>query len=193
MQLKKYVVSLLAVALSTAAFALPAPANEDQTAEFMQQYTAQMEDLNKAFEQTLLPPLKRMLPVIKEIQANGGENITEKQEKDIANYADQMDAALDKIVNPLMAELSDDECNQIMKEQVVAMLQMQFMQKQITASDYEQAVNQVEQQTFTKQDYSDYLKSSAMGMALGHFIQANLLTEEEQVLINYLFQAEPEQ
>ena len=53
MQLKKYVVSLLAVALSTAAFALPSPLPlpDQSNTNIMEEYLAQLQEQANAFNQ----------------------------------------------------------------------------------------------------------------------------------------------
>ena len=95
MQLKKLAVTLLAVAVASVSFALPSPQDVNPVADdALQQYAAQMEELNKTFDKTILPPLKGLLGTAKEFAESEAENPTPAQEKQLENYQNQLLDAL---------------------------------------------------------------------------------------------------
>ena len=174
MQLKKWFVSLLAVVVASVSFALPATLEENSpAADAMQQYAAQMEELNRTFDQTVLPPLKGMITVVKEFGESGAEDLTPTQEKQLETYRDQLSAALEVIVNPIVEQVDVNEFNQQMKQMLASL-------------------GQPTDQEFTKQDLSDQLMPMMVITSLDHFAQTGKLSQEEVEIALLLFLPEEE-
>lgn len=174
MQLRKWFVSLLTVAVASVSFALPATLEENSpAADVMQQYAAQMEELNRTFDQTVLPPLKGLITVIKEFDESGAEDLTSAQEQQLETYRDQLSAALEVIVNPILEQIDINEFNQEMKQWLASL-------------------GQPTGQEFTTQDLSDQLMLMMVITSLDHFAQTGALGEEEIKIALLLFLPEEE-
>ena len=169
MKLKKLLVTLLAVAVVSVSFALPSPQDVNPVADdVMQQYAAQVEELNKTFDETVLPPLKGLLTIAQEVLESGAEDPTPAQENQLNNYQDQLLTALDKITAPILAQIDINEYNQQMKQMLSQM-------------------GQTMDQNFTKEDLSNQMAAMVLLSALGHFAETNALTQEELELAAVIF------
>lgn len=169
MQLKKLAVTLLAVAVASVSFALPSPQDVNPVADdALQQYAAQMEELNKTFDKTILPPLKGLLGTAKEFAESEAENPTPAQEKQLENYQNQLLDALNQIVDPIIEQIDINEYNQQMKQMLSLM-------------------GQTMDQEFTREDLSDQMSLIALLSAINHFAESGALTEEELELAAIIF------
>ena len=79
MNLKKYVTATVAVCISVCAFALPAPQDQDPVTPLLQQYAAQMQELQKSFDQKLFPVLKNLAVFALQVQAAGQSDLDPDQ------------------------------------------------------------------------------------------------------------------
>lgn len=173
MNIKKYVLAITAAALSVSAFAYPAPQDEDATQQLLQQYTAQMQELQKSFDKNLLPPIKATAQLALEVQDANQEELTAQQEKQLEEYGKQLDTALTKLVAPALKDVDMGQVNE--------------QAKQIA-----KAYNLPEQEV-TLENLTDLMKGMYLMSAISYFEQTKKLTQEEvAVLAEILFPQEEE-
>ncbi len=112
MTLKKWLISMVTVALASAAFAFPAPPDDtDPLAQAMEQYTAQIEQMNKTFDQKVLPPLKGLLKIAEEFGNSTQTELTPEQEQAWNQHQAAITKALTDLVTPVV-EQADYEAGQ---------------------------------------------------------------------------------
>ncbi len=168
MTLKKMLVSLLVLMVTSVGFALPTPPDDnDPMAQALQQYAAQVEEMNQKFDQLVLPPLKGMLQIAKEFGNTTQDDLTPAQEQAWSQYQGALMQALTDIVAPLVEQADMQQVNDMLKQV-------------FTAAG--QPVREV-----TKQEFADMLMGMTALGALGHFQETNKLTEEEFELAMLLF------
>lgn len=172
MQLKKWFVSLLAVAVASVSFALPAPIeNNDPAANLFEQYMPQIEEMNKMFDSKILPPLKEMLKLAQEVASSDQTELTAQQEKTWNTNQEQVLKALRDFVEPSVQE--------------VDLAQFSKMLKQLGAMEQSAA-------DLTQEDFVNMMMSMTALSAIMHFEMEGLLTPEEIELANVLFFSDAE-
>ena len=143
-------------------------------AEAMQQYTAQIKQMEATFDQAVLPPLKGLLKVASDFGNSGQENPSAEQEKDFETYQVKFVNALLDIVNQIVEKTDIDQFNAMLKE-------------------YSQMAGQPIPQEFSKEDLTDVMAAMVALTALGHFEQTHALTEEElELAVALIFPQEAE-
>ena len=150
MQLKKYVVSLLAVALSTAAFALPSPLplpDQADTNKAVEEYLAQLAQVQ---DQVVLPALKG---IAQEVGNKNLDDLTEAQQEKVLEYAEQFYNKLDEGLNEELKAKTDFECDLLVKNYYIQQLKQTLEAKQITADEYKAMEADLQKTTFSKEDY----------------------------------------
>ncbi len=167
MNLKKHVTAVLAVFISLGAFAYPAPQDDDPVTPLLQQYTAQVQELQKAFDKQLLPPLKSIAGVALEVQAANPVVPSFAQTQAIETASNQLSEALTALVNPILKEVDVNAFNEQYKQ---------------TAQAYG-----LPTQEFTLQDITDMFKGMYLISALGYFEQTKKLNEQELTVLAEIF------
>lgn len=166
--MKKMFVAFVALLVSTVAFSLPTPPDDnDPMAEALKQYAAQVEELNQKFDQMVLPPLKGMLQIAKEFGNSTQENLTPEQEQSLDKSQSQLMEALTSIVTPIVAEVNMDELNAQLK---------QFS-----------AITGQAAQEISKEDFTNLMLGMTLLQAINHFAQNNLITQEDVEILGALF------
>lgn len=167
MNIKKWFVTVVAVLVSTAAFALPTPPDDDDPmAQALAQYTAQIAEMNKTFDRTILPPLKTILNLAQEIGASE-QDPTPEQEQALAQAQTKLLGALQDFVLPAMAELDMNAVNEQLN--------------QFLAQAGQPA------QELSREDFANLMVAMTTLTAINHFVQDKLLTQEEAELAMMLF------
>ena len=147
MQLKKYVVSLLAVALSTAAFALPSPLplpDQADTNKAVEEYLAQLAQVQEqanAFNQVVLPALKG---IAQEVGNKNLDDLTEAQQEKVLEYVGQLENKLDEEVEAAIKNTTEEQLYQLVVDSHIQPYQQAFIAHQITAYQYEEARKNVD-------------------------------------------------
>ncbi len=173
MKVKKYFLTLMATILSVGAFAYPAVPDEDPTAQLLQQYTAQMQELQKSLEKEILPPLKQIAQLGMQVQQSAQTELTPQQEQLFNTYITQLDANLTKLVAPALKDLDVGQFNE------------QYAQM---AQTYGLPAHQ-----FTLPEITENMKGMYLVSALGIFEQTQKLTADElTVLVEIFFPQEEE-
>lgn len=167
MNIKKYITTVVAVLISVCAFAYPAPQDEDPVTPLLQQYTAQIQALQKEFEQKLLPSVKNLATFALQIQTAEQTELSFQQEALLEKHILQLDKALTDMVAPSLKDLD------------VAAFNEQY--KQIT-----QAYGAPTQE-FTLQDISELFKGIYLVSALGYFEQTKKLNNDELAVLAEIF------
>ena len=167
MNLKKYVLAVLAAALSMGAFAYPAPQEEEPVTDLLQRYTAQMQQLQKTFEKELLPPVKATAQLALKVQASNQTELTPEQENLFDQYTKQLDGVLSKLVAHALKE--------------VDMAQLNEQYKQM-AKTYNFPFQQL-----TLQDVANLMKGMYLMSAISYFEQSKKLSQDEVVVLAELF------
>jgi len=167
MNYKKHFTSVLAVFISVCAFAYPAPSDENHMNPFLQQYAAQQQELQKEFEQKLLPPIKDILSLASQVQTEGQAELSAEQGSLLEKYALQLDKNLTDIVAPALKDLDLKQFN----EKYAQMAKIYGLPEQ----------------TFTLQDVEDLLKGMYLVSALSYFEQAQKLNTDELALLTEIF------
>ena len=164
--MKKMFVAFVALLVSTVAFSLPTPPDDnDPMAEALKQYAAQVDELNKKLEQTILPPLKEVLQVAKDSRSQ--DFLTPEQEQSLDKSQSQLMEALTSIVTPIVAEVNMDELNAQLK---------QFS-----------AITGQAAQEISKEDFTNLMLGMTLLQAINHFAQNNLITQEDVEILGALF------
>jgi uncharacterized protein (DUF2342 family) len=144
MQLKKWFVSLLAIVVSTAVFALPVPSDDEDMEQVAQQITSAIQNKDK----------------------------------------DSIETALNKLVDSKICKLTDEQCDEMIKEDMKQLLQLSFLGGAMDAATYEQAIAELAKETFTKKDYTQYytqpIKETILSMAWVYLKQSQEITEEQE-------------
>lgn len=168
MTLKKLLVSLLALMVTSVGFALPTPPDDnDPMAEALKQYAAQVDELNQKFDQMVLPPLKGMLQIAKEFGNTTQDELSPEQEQGWNQHQTALMQAFTDIVAPMVEQADMQQVNDMFKQMFSAA---------------GQPVREI-----TKQELTDMLIGMTALGALGHFQEAKKLTEEEVELAKLLF------
>ncbi len=175
MNLKKSLLSVLAVLLSAGAFAYPAPQEQDPVTPLLQQYAAQVEELQKTFDQKLLPSFKTIASLALQVQAAGQTDLTPDQTALFEKYMLALDKALTDVAAPALKDLDINQFNE------------QYAQ---VAKTYGAPAH-----PFTLQEVTDLFKGMYLVFALGHFEQTQKLTTDELTVLMEIFfpQAEEEE
>ena len=174
MNYKKYLTSVLAVCISVCAFAYPAPQEDDPVTPILQQYTAQIQELQKEFDKKLLPSFKSISALALQVQTSGQTEVSPAQEALLEKHMLQLDKGLSELVAPALTNLDLAQFNE------------QYAQMAKTYG--------LPAQTFTLQDVADLFKGMYLVAALGYFEQTNKLTPDElTVLMEIFLPAEEEQ
>lgn len=174
MNIKKYLLTLAVAALSLGAFAYPAPQEEDPAAQLLEQYTAQMQELQKSFDKDLLAPLKAITGLALQAQEQGQTELTPQQEELFTQYTEKLDAALTKLVTPALKDIDMAQFNQQYKQ---------------AAQTYG-----LPAQEFTTQQVAELLKALYLMSAVAYFEQNKKLTQDEAAVIaEILFSQEEEE
>ncbi len=174
MNVKKYVLAFIATVLSTSIFAYPAVQEEDPAAQLLQQYAAQMQELQKSFEKELLPPLKQIAQLGLQVQQSGQQELTAEQEQLFNTYTTRLDAGLTKLVTPTLKDFNLAQFNE------------QYAQMAKTHG--------LPAQQFTLENVTEMMKGMYLVSALGLFEQTQKLTTDElTVLIDLFFPQEEEE
>lgn len=168
MTLKKMLVSLVALAVSSVAFAFPAPPDDtDPINPILSQYTSQIEEMNRTFDEKVLPPLKGLLQIAKAFGESTQTELTPEQEQAWNQHQTALSKALTDMVTPIVEQADMRQVNEMFKQIF-----------QATG----QPVREI-----TKQEFSDMLAGMMAISALGHFQETHKLTEEEMELAMLLF------
>ena len=215
MNVKKYILSAAAVLLSVGAFAYPTLPDEDPTAQLLQQYQQQMQELQKGFEQKLLPPCKAVAAfLVKEVQAEA-EKLTDEQIETIVQ--ERFSKLTEEQMSAISSEnLTDEQITAIVQGQVLAYLvekkkSLPFVKEKLAEvetnlsellapalKDFDLAqFNQqyaqnakaygLPEHQFTLQEATEMLKGTYLSAALLSFTQNKNLDEDESALLTLLF------
>ena len=173
MNVKKYILALIATALSTSIFAYPAVQDEEPATQLLQQYAAQMQELQKSLEKEVLPPLKQIAQLGLQIQQSAQTELTPQQEQLFNQYTNQLDLSLTQLVAPALKDVDIVQFNE------------QYAQM---AKTYNLPAHQ-----FTLPEISEMMKGLYLVSALGLFEQTQKLTADElTVLVEIFFPQEEE-
>ncbi|MBR2082715.1 MAG: hypothetical protein IJ876_06915 [Elusimicrobiaceae bacterium] len=167
MNIKKLTVSVLSVLLSVCAFAYPAMQDDDPVSPMLQQYAAQIQELQKGFDKKLLPTFKSLSKLALDAQAAGQTDLTPTQAEQLEQYSNSLDTALSELVAPALQDVD------------VAQFNEQYKQM---AQTYGLPV-----QEFTLQDISDMIKGMYLISALGYFEQTQKLNADELTVLGEIF------
>lgn len=167
MNFKKHITTVLAVLTSVYAFAYPAPQDEDPMTPLLQQYAAQIQELQKGFDQKLLPAVKPIASLAVQVQASGQTELTPEQNALLEKYSIQLDKALTDLVTPALKDLD------------VAQFNEQYAQMAKTYG--------LPAQTFTRQDIAELFKGMYLVSGLGYFEQTQKLTTDELTVLMEIF------
>ena len=173
MNLKKYVTATVAVCISVCAFALPAPQDQDPVTPLLQQYAAQMQELQKSFDQKLFPVLKNLAVFALQVQASGQTDLDPDQTDLLEKHILALDKALTDLVAPTLKDLNIDQFNE------------QYAQM---AKTYGAPAHQ-----FTLQEVTDLFKGMYLVSALGYFEQKQKLNTDELTVLMEIFFAQDEE
>lgn len=174
MNLKKGLFTVVTLVLSLGAFAYPSTPDDDPTAQLLEQYTAQVQEMQKAFDTQILPTLKSTAQLALQIQQAGQTEITEQQEQLFNKYAVQLDSALTKMVAPALKEVDLAQFNEQYKQ---------------TAQTYG-----LPEQEFTLPEVTEMLKGMYLVSSLAYFEQTKKLAQDElTVLMEIFFPAQEEE
>ena len=174
MSLKKQIISLAVLLAAPVVLAYPALQDEDPIIPVLQPYAAQMEQMQKAFEKELLPPLKELAQMALETQESAQEDLTPQQERKLTLLGEQLSVALAKLVAPALKEID------------IAQLNQQY--KQLFSSSQERTPD------LTKEEVAELLKAMYLMGALGYFEQKQKLDQQElEVLMEILFSQDDEE
>ena len=188
MQLKKLIVSLLAVTLSTVAFAQSTPQSENPLEALSQQLSVRTDEMTKAFEQDVLPPMKGLISVVTEYANSGQENLTPQQEEAATAHLNQVVQALDnKIVQPIIAELDDEELEEVAQMFAFTAFTLQFARKKIDQTEYQTAILELSEQKLTPEDSYNLMIGSSTEIAIAHFVGKRLISAEEDDILEQIF------
>lgn len=173
MNVKKYFLALIAAVLSTSVFAYPPVEEENPSTQLLQQYAAQMQELQQSLEKEVLPPLKQIAQLGLQVQQSTQTELTPQQEQLFNTYATQLDENLTKLVAPALKGIDIDQFNE------------QYAQM---AKTYGMPAHQ-----FTLPEVSEMMKGMYLVSALGLFEQNQKLTADElTVLVELFFPQEEE-
>ncbi len=173
MNLKKYMFAVLAVLMGVGAFAYPAPQDDDPVTTLLQQYQAQVQEMQKGFEKQLLSPVKAMAALALEIQNSGQTDLTPEQAALFEKHTTALDKGLNELVAPAMKDFDLAKFNE------------QYAQMAKTYG--------LPAQQLTLQEVTDMFKGMYLISALGYFEQAKKLTNDEmEVLVEIFFPQEEE-
>ena len=174
MKLKKILATAIAILFGSVAFAFPAPPDDtDPMASILEQYSSQLEEMNKNFDEKILPPLKGLLKVAQAFGESNQEELTPEQEKVWNENQTQLTKALTDMVTPVVEQADMKQVNELFKQ---------------ILTTTGQPVREI-----TKQEFTDMLIGMTALNALAHFQQAKKLTEEELELATLLFFPQEEQ
>ena len=195
MQLKKYVVSLLAVALSTAAFALPSPLplpDQADTNKAVEEYLAQLAQVQEqanAFNQVVLPALKG---IAQEVGNKNLDDLTEAQQEKVLEYAEQFYNKLDEGLNEELKAKTDFECDLLVKNYYIQQLKQTLEAKQITADEYKAMEADLQKTTFSKEDYKEIQELLLATSLLAGYVATDALSEVELSCVVKVFYPDQE-
>ena len=164
MTFKKLFFSVCLLALTSVAFAFPAPTD---TIPLLEPYTNQIEQLNKTLDQQVLPPLKGLLTIAKEFGNSTQDDLTPEQEQLWNKHQAQLTTAFMDMVSPVVEQVDMKQVNELFK--------------QIATSTGQPA------KEITKQEFTDMLIGMIALTALAHFQETKQLTQEELELATILF------
>ncbi len=124
--MKKMFVAFVALLVSTVAFSLPTPPDDnDPMAEALKQYAAQVDELNQKFDQMVLPPLKGMLQIAKEFGNSTQDELSPEQEQDWNQHQTALMQAFTDIVAPMVEQMfsaAGQPAREITKQELTDML-----------------------------------------------------------------------
>ena len=176
MMLKKMLISLLAVTVGSVAFALPTmsslPDNDDQVDALMEQINSYAKQLETA----VLPAIKG---ISKEVGNNTLSNLAQEQQKKVTGYQAQITNTVDSILAKETENLSDADCDQVIKDLFLAQYKQAFMNGDITSTEYEEVKVLLEKETFVKADYIELLRQQLIVSALAGFKARKMISEQE--------------
>ena len=173
MNTKKIFLSVLAIFTSVCAFAYPALQDDDPVNPILQQYTAQIEELQKKFDQKLLPTVKSIAGFALEVQKSGQTDLTPAQEAQLEKYGQQLDKNLNELVAPELANFD------------LAAFNEQYAQMAKTYG--------LPPRTFTLPEVTDMFKGMCLVAAMNHFEQTKKLTDDELIVLMEIFFSEEEE
>ena len=159
MKNKNYLLTAVSILLTTTLFAYPVPPDDDPTQQLLQQYAAQAEQMQKDFDQYLLPPLKNIATLALSIHNAGQEELTGEQKNQFTQYFAQLDMALTQVLAPILQDFDLAQFNAQYKQ----MAQLYGLPEQ----------------EFTMQTVTDLFKGVMLIGALGYFEQTQKLTNDE--------------
>ncbi len=174
MNLKKYLLTFTAVAVSAVSFAYTLHKPDDPLTQIMQQMTEQQEELNKSFDEYLLDPVKNLADFALKT-AGSGQELTEQQETQLNEILAQLDQTLDALAAPALEKVNLDKVN----AQYVPMMKW---------------LNEAEEvEPLTEESFKELLKAFYLMMALDHFTQTQQISEEQtEILFTMIFPNEEE-
>lgn len=167
MNVKKHITAVLAIFISICAFAYPAVQEDDQTAQLLQQYTQQAEELQKGFEQKLLPACKGIATLALEVQAAGQSDLTAEQNTLLENYTNTLEKNLTELLAPVLKDFNLAKFN----EQYAQIAQASGLPAQ----------------ELTLQDVTNMFKGMYLLGALGYFEQSQKLSDDEITVLAEIF------
>ncbi len=172
MNVKKAILSVLAVLLSAGAFAYPAPQDEAPVTSLLQQYAAQIQELQQGFNQKLLPAIKNIATLALQAQTAGQTDLTPEQSALLEKYTLELDKSLTGLAAPAVKDLDINQFNE------------QYAQMANTYG--------LPAQKFTQQEVTDLFKGMYLVSALGYFEQTQKLSTEELTVLMELFFSQEE-
>lgn len=168
MNLKKHISSALAVLLlSVGAFAYPVVEDKDPVAPFLQQYQQQMQELQKGFEQKLLPPFKSIATLALQVQQSAQEELTAEQNAALEKHSAELDKNLTDLLAPALQTIDLAQFNE------------QYAQNAKTYG--------LPEHQFTLQEITDMFKGMYLIGALSYFEQTKKLNQEELTVLAEIF------
>lgn len=162
MQLKKMLVSLLAVAVSSVAFAFPTPQAMNQAADenlipLLEQIRRVNEENEAVMESSVLPPLQGLVQIAKDMGNTDQEDLTPQQEQQVTTYTDQLTVALNRL----------------------AVSSLELVSSQLFAME------KIPEEA--KQEVIDMLMGIHLQLALIHFEEKKLMAQEDIVIAREIF------
>lgn len=175
MHLRKWLISLVALCVSSAAFAYAAPDDDDPVVPLLEQYREDSIELQKQFDAHLLAPLKGMASILLQMKENRQEEPNAAQEKAWEQYNEQLATAFEQMVSKAMANVDMEQVN----------AQYQQMMKNMGVENPE---------PITKEMMADMIAGMYLITALDYFTSTKKLSQKEfDMLTLILFPPEEEE
>ena len=185
---------LFAVLLAASfTFAIPAPDDEDPLEQALAPYAAQFEQMSTILDNQLLPPVKAVAQLAKQVQEAQQEDLTPEQSQVLDQHLATIDTVLGQLVSSLLKDvkmadlLQQYEINATNNNLRVKQLIEQYGQEAVAKAGY-----QLLPEKITEEELLAGLKLKQLESGILYFAMMQKLDQQEIELVSAIFFSQEE-